>query len=204
MLSWLSNEPLDPMTSRPLSLLFASVIAANIGAITFAGQTETDFSPKPEERQVPRKMRSAMKTLPRIKVGLSDADLTGADNRVLQAAVDYIAALGGGTVEIGPGQYEMRDSLHLRSFVTVRGTPGKTILRKAKGSVSPLGLDGDFGEEQITIADTIGFEPGDGVAIWDSHANGFHTTVARITGRNGNTFSISCPLNADCMIGDGA
>ena len=34
-----------------------------------------------------------------------------------------------------------------------------------------------------------GFAVGCGVAIWDARAGGFHTTVARITGRNGNTFS---------------
>jgi nitrous oxidase accessory protein NosD len=41
---------------------------------------------------------------------------------------------------------------------------------------------------------------GDGVAIWDDNAGGFHTTVARITGGNGNVFSISLPLNADCLV----
>jgi parallel beta-helix repeat protein len=145
-----------------------------------------------------------MKVLPSIKVGRSNAEIIGVDNRALQAAVDYIAALGGGTVEICPGEYLMRDSLHLRSFVTVRGTAGKTILRKADGVVSGLGLDGDYGEEQITVTNSAGFDVGCGVAIWDSQANGFHTTVARITGRNGNTFSISMPLNADCMLQNGA
>jgi polygalacturonase len=118
--------------------------------------------------------------------------------------VDYVAALGGGTVEIGPGEYQMRDSLHLRSFVTVRGTPGKTILHKAKAAVSVLAIDGDYGEEQITVAAPGGFEVGSGVAIWDSKSGGFHTTVARIIGRNGNTFSLSRPLNDDCMVDNGA
>jgi len=135
-----------------------------------------------------------------ITVGLREADIVGADNRALQAAVDYVAGLGGGTVEIGPGEFLMHDSLHLRSFVTVRGTRGKTILRKAKAAVSPLALDGDYGEEQITLVNPDGFKVGSGVAIWDKNANGFHTTVARITGQNGNTFSIDTPLNADCMV----
>jgi parallel beta-helix repeat protein len=130
--------------------------------------------------------------------------MTGSDNRALQAAVDYVASLGGGTVEIGPGQYSMRDSLHLRSNVTVEGTPGKTILRKVKGYSAALKLDGDYGEEQFTITDAAGFEVGDGVAIWDKGAGGFHTTVARITGRTGNTFAINLPLNADCMVDNGA
>jgi hypothetical protein len=141
-----------------------------------------------------------MKDRPRIKVGHADADIIGRDNRALQAAVDYIANLGGGLVEIGPGQFLMRDSLHLRAFVTVRGTPGKTVLVKAYSVAAPLALDGDYGEEQITVTDPAGFEVGDGVAIWDSQAGGFHTTVARITGRNGNTFSVDRPLNADCMV----
>jgi hypothetical protein len=149
-------------------------------------------------------MHAAMKTLPHIKVGQSDADILGKDNRALQAAVDYVAGLGGGTVEIGPGEYLMRDSLHLRSFVTVRGTPSQTVLRKADGAVTVLALDGDYGEEQITLTDLSGFDVGCGVAIWDSNSGGFHTTVARVTGRNGNTLSIDRPLNADCMTGSGA
>ena len=159
-----------------------------------------DFSPPPDERQLPRAMHSAMKDRPRITVGARDAEIIGRDNRALQAAVDYVAGLGGGRVEIGPGEFVMHDSLHLRSHVTVRGTPGKTVLRKAKAEVSLLALDGDYGEEQITVEKPEGFKPGHGVAIWDKGSGGFHTTVARITGQNGNTFSIDAPLNADCMV----
>jgi hypothetical protein len=141
-----------------------------------------------------------MDILPRITVGREEADLVGSDNRALQAAVDYVAALGGGTVEIGPGEYLMRDSLHLRPNVTVRGSKDQTILRKADGSVSALALDGDFGEQQITVENPTGFEIGSGIAVWDDNAGGFHTTVARITGRKGNTFAIDKPLMADCMV----
>jgi len=190
-----------PKLSRSLLrvVLLASAIPAALPA-----QDEVDFSPRAEERQLPKKMHSAMRVVPRIKVGHADADIIGTDNRALQAAVDYIAGLGDGTVEVGPGEFAMHDSLHLRSFVTVRGTPGKTVLRKAKSASSPLALDGDYGEEQITVAEPTGFEVGYGVAIWDSNAGGFHTTVARITGCRDNTFSIDQPLNADCMVLRGA
>jgi parallel beta-helix repeat protein len=184
--------------------IFFTLLAAILSCLQLRAGSGTDFSPKPEEQQLPTKMHSAMKHLPTISVGQSDGAIVAKDNRGLQAAVDYIANLGGGIVEIGPGEYLMRDSLHLRSFVTVRGTPGKTILRKASGVESALALDGDFGEEQVTVTNPNGFEVGDGVAIWDKNANGFHTTVARITGKNGNTFSISRPLNADCMVNDKA
>lgn len=162
--------------------------------------TVEDFSPRESERQLPRSMHSQMAERPRIVVGLSSGDIVGSDNRALQAAVDYVAGLGGGTVEIGPGEFLMRDSLHLRSQVAVIGTPGRTVLRKARAAVSPLGLDGDFGEEQVTLAAPAGFNVGDGIAIWDNNAGGFHTTVGRITGRRENTFSISMPLNADCLV----
>jgi len=159
-----------------------------------------DAAPRKDEQQLPLSMHSAMSERPKVTVGQSGADMVGADNRVLQAAVDYVAGLGGGTVEIGEGEYLMRDSLHLRSGVTVKGVRGKTILRKADAAVSPLSLDGDFGEQQITVKDGAGFAVGAGVAIWDDNAGGFHTTVARITGRRGNTFAIDAPLMADCMV----
>lgn len=149
-------------------------------------------------------MHSQMKERPVITVGLHDADIIGSDNRALQAAVDYIAGLGGGTVQIGEGEFLMHDSLHLRLLVTVRGKGDKTILRKAKGDSSPLALDGDYGEEQVTLANPDGFKVGYGVAVWDSQSGGFHTTVGRITGKNGSTFSFDTPLSADCMVANKA
>ena len=160
--------------------------------------------PPSPQRQLPNAMHGPMTARPHITVGLRDADITGADHRALQAAVDYVASLGGGTVEIGAGEFHMRDSLHLRPQVTVRGQGARTVLRKARAAVSHLEIDGDYGEEQITLKDPEGFQVGDGVAVLDKNANGFHTTVARLTGRNGNTFALSLPLNADCMVADQA
>jgi parallel beta-helix repeat protein len=155
--------------------------------------------------QLPNAMHSKMKDIPIVRVGLRDADIIGSDDRVLQAAVDYIGGLGGGIVEIAPGEYTMHDSLHLHSFVTVRGTSGKTLLHKAKAASSPLALDGDFGEEQFTVMHPEGFKVGYGIAIWDAQSGyAFHTTVARITGQNGKTFSISKPLLADCLVSNKA
>ncbi|MBI4324460.1 MAG: right-handed parallel beta-helix repeat-containing protein [Chloroflexi bacterium] len=186
------------------SLLFSFSVLLPGASVLGASDSPSDFAPPPDEQQLPRAMHSKMKERPSIAVGQRDAAIIGTDNRALQAAVDYVAALGGGTVEIGPGEYLMRDSLHLRSFVTVRGQKGQTILRKAQAASSPLALDGDYGEEQVTVVDPAGFNVGDGVAVWDANSGGFHTTVARITGKNGNTFSIDKPLNADCMVNNKA
>jgi parallel beta-helix repeat protein len=186
-------------SSRTVLRVFFSwvVVSALASAAPARGD---DLAPKADERQLSHAMHSAMSERPAVTVGRKDADIIGSDNRALQAAVDYVAGLGGGTVEISEGEYLMRDSLHLRSGVTVRGHKGKTVLRKADASATPLGLDGDFGEQQVTLTDPAGFTPGAGLAIWDDHAGGFHTTVARITGRRGNTVAIDAPLMADCMV----
>jgi len=189
---------------RPTVTWTSVLLFVLIGTGSRAGAQQPDDSPPPDQQQLPYAMHSEMQQLPHISVGIRDADLVGSDNRVLQAAVDYIAGLGGGIVEIRPGTYTMHDSLHLRSNITVRGTKDKTILRKADSAVSPLALDGDYGEQQVTLADPTGFAVGRGVAIWDKRSGGFHTTVARITGRNGKTFAISKPLGADCMVANNA
>jgi len=196
------------MIRKTCALISLGVLAGTFHAATLASQDpkdpREDLSPKVGERQLPTRMRSAMEIGPRITVGQSEADIIGTDNRALQAAVDYLAGLGGGTLDVGPGEYLMRDSLHLRSSVAVRGTPGRTVFKKADGAASPLALDGDFGEEQITVLNPAGFDVGCGVAVWDSEASGFHVTVARITGRSGNTLALDRPLNADCMVSRGA
>ena len=168
--------------------------------VTASGE---DAIPSPY-RQLPKQMHGTMSDHPSVTVGVTAADIIGTDNRALQSAVDYVASLGGGTVEIGAGEFLMRDSLHLRGQVTVKGKGAKTVLRKAKSDQSQLELDGDYGEEQITLRAGEGFQVGDGVAIWDKNAGGFHTTVARIIGRSGKTFALSLPLNADCIVSDGA
>jgi hypothetical protein len=45
---------------------------------------------------------------------------------------------------------------------------------------------------------------GYGITIWDEQSGGFHTTVGRITGQNGNVFSFDTSLNADCMVANKA
>ena len=183
-----------------MKLLYALPLAA-LAALSLSARAAGTADP---HRQVAGAMHGAMAERPVVRVGEHEGDFKGRDHRVLQAAVDYVGSLGGGTVEIGAGEFLMRDSLHLRANVTVRGLGEKTVLRKAKAATSPLELDGDFGEEQITVRNPEGFAVGDGVAIWDNNAHGFHRTVARITGRNGNTFSLSQPLMSDCMAGNGA
>ena len=139
-----------------------------------------------------------------VTVGVTNADITGTDNRALQAAVDYVSTLGGGTVEIGPGRYTMRDSLHLRAHVDIVGAGEETVLVKSAAAQSPLILDGDFGEEQVTLASPEGFCVGDGISVCDDRAGGFHVVVGTILWQEGNTFGVSKPMGSDYMVANNA
>lgn len=139
---------------------------------------------------------------PEMSIGIDAGDLRGADHRALQAAVDYIAGLGGGTVRIGPGRYEMRNALMLRSNVQIVGEPGKTVLAACDGVKVRLAADGDANERQITLEDAAAFRIGDGVVIKDkSSGSGFEVTTATLTARvDERTFRISRPLYLDYMV----
>lgn len=140
--------------------------------------------------------------LAEVRVGIDEGDIRGSDQRALQAGVDYIAGLGGGTVYIGSGRYLMRNALVLRDNVRIVGVPGKTVLTACDGFQSRLTADGDANERQITVAEPSGFRIGDGVAITDSQAGGgFAVTTATVTARLGtNTFRISQPLYLDYLV----
>jgi hypothetical protein len=139
----------------------------------------------------------------RVTVGLRDAHIIGNDNRALQAAVDYVGNLGGGVVEIGPGEYLMRDSLHLRSRVTVRGAGEKTVLKKDREHRSLLAADGDFGEAAITVQNPEGFAIGRGVYVASKTQRHFLGVCATILNARSNYFTLSRSLNADILMTDG-
>ena len=110
---------MKPRTSlwKPAVVLLATAIAGLGVGLTATLASEEDFSPKPDQRQLPLAMHSAMQELPRITVGRENADLVGTDNRVLQAAVDYIAGLGGGVHRFRGGIGRSGSGLDLRRGV---------------------------------------------------------------------------------------
>jgi hypothetical protein len=113
------------------------------------------------------------------------ADVVGADNVALQKAADMLRP--GDTLSIGPGTYEMNNSLFVPSHVTVRGVSAKTILRKSRGVESALAEDGDYGESALLVAQPEKFRPGMGISILDdAQSSGWDisiSSVAAIEGR---------------------
>src|SRR5690242_10030222 len=100
-----------------------------------------------------------------ITVGPEKADLVGATDCVLQAAVDYVARLGGGTVRVLPGTYRLRNSVFLASKVRLVGSGADSVLVKEESVTTRLIVDGDHWEQEVTLADPAGFHVGDGVRL---------------------------------------
>lgn len=132
-----------------------------------------------------------------VTVGLSGANLVGHTNREIQAAIDRVAANGGGEVHILAGTYDMEDSLHLRSNVRIKGQGEETILRKLASVNSWLSADLGYGHYDISLAEPDKFHVGMGVHIHDDRSGGFYDTVATLTWREGDRFGISRMLNHD-------
>jgi parallel beta-helix repeat protein len=144
-----------------------------------------------------------------VRVGIDEGDLRGSDHRVLQAAVDYVAGLGGGVVHVGPGRYTFRNALALRSNVHVRGTAGKTVFAACDGQQVRLTADAKAGAREIRLAEAqadagagggagAGLRVGDGIVIRDSGASGFAITTTTLVERiDGNTYRLSEPLVRD-------
>ena len=98
-------------------------------------------------------------------VGQAGGDLRGDDDKVIQAGIEYLHRLGGGTLEVLPGVYNLRNAIYLRPNITLKGSGEKTILRKAAGVVSALVRDSDWFEYGVQVADTKGFTPGGGIML---------------------------------------
>jgi hypothetical protein len=107
------------------------------------------------------------------------ADVVGKDSEALQNAAHLLHP--GDTLSIGAGTYAMEDSLFVPSGVTVRGVPGKTVLRKSRGIESALVEDGDYGETFLAVANPQKFRPGMGIAVTDDTSNsGWAITVSSV------------------------
>ena len=81
-----------------------------------------------------------------LSVGPGQGDLQGSDDKILQAGVDYLHRLGGGTLNVLPGTYTMHNALYLQPTVKVRGTDDAPVF---------MGLETQF----CCTADPSGWDP---------------------------------------------
>jgi len=131
-----------------------------------------------------------------VTVGPAKAQLVGTDHRVLQAAVDYVAGLGGGTVRVLPGAYRLRNAVYLRSKVRILGSGPETVLVKEPSITTRLADDSDWYDQEITLVDAKGFELGDGVCLRarNPHHGGTDILKRTLVARSGNRFKLDRAL----------
>ena len=106
-----------------------------------------------------------------ITVSPTKADLVGKTEKVIQAAVDYVARLGGGTVRVLPGTYRMRNAVYLRPHVRILGSGADSVLLKDPSTTTKLSANSDWYDQEITLADPSGFEVGCGVCLRTTNPN---------------------------------
>jgi len=131
-----------------------------------------------------------------VTVGPKEARIVGNSDTALQAAVDYAARFGGGTVRVLPGTYRLRNAVYLSSNVRILGSGEQSILIKEPSIKTKLAADSDWFDQEITLADATGFAVGDGVCLRTKNPHNGGTDVAKRTlvARSGNRFKLDRAL----------
>ncbi len=127
-----------------------------------------------------------------VRVGITDGDIRGDSDKAIQAAVDYVSRLGGGTVEVLPGTYRFRNSVFLASRIRLVGHGAETVLLKEASVSAPLTEDSDWYDQEITLKHADGFRIGDGVCL---RAGSAKFAIKRtLVARDGSRFKLDRPL----------
>ncbi|HVK12546.1 MAG TPA: right-handed parallel beta-helix repeat-containing protein, partial [Gemmataceae bacterium] len=127
-----------------------------------------------------------------LTVGPASGDLCGRDERVIQAAVDTVARMGGGTVRLLPGTFRLRNAVYLCSHLRLIGSGPETVLIKEASATSKLAADSDWYDQEITLANPAGFRVGDGVCLRakNPHHGGATVIKRTLVARTGNRFRL--------------
>lgn len=127
-----------------------------------------------------------------LTVGPTNADIVGLSEKPIQAAVDYVARFGGGTVKILPGIYRLRNAVYLQSKVRLLGSGADTVLVKEPSVTTGLAQDSDWFDQEITLADATGFALGDGICLRTQPPSNSGTEIVKrtLTARSGNRFKL--------------
>jgi len=123
----------------------------------------------------------------------------------LQEAIDA-APPEGGVVQVPPGEYLLRQSVRLRSRVTLQGAGPSTRLVLAGETATEPTAPGHQGDTCIRVVDTSGFLSGMQISIarrlwygWDG--DDLHQPL--VTAIDGDTLHLDTPLPHDCDQGAG-
>jgi hypothetical protein len=137
-----------------------------------------------------------------VTVGPRGADLVGVDDKVIQAAVEYVTRWGGGTVKLLPGTYTLRNAVHLGSGNRIQGSGSETVITKIASPTVALADDSDWYDQEITLSDARPFRVGDGVVLRAQNPDGGGRAVIKRTlvARCGNRFRLNDGLRENLWL----
>jgi hypothetical protein len=143
---------------------------------------------------------------PTVTVGPRAGDLVGADDRVLQAAIDRVARLGGGTVRLLAGSFTLRNAVALKSGVRLIGSGAETVITRGPSVRAALAADTDWYSDEVVLTAGAGFEPGDGVALQATEAGTGRGLVVKrtVAARDGNRVRLDRPPRENFWLSGGA
>ena len=123
-----------------------------------------------------------------ITVGRQDGQINGSDDCAIQAGIDYLATLGGGTLKLLPGTYYLNNAIYLRSNIRIEGSGDETVLIKNPSVSAPLAVDSDWYDSAVTLIESDGFEVGYGVCLRAKtpHHGGSNVIKRTIIAKEGN------------------
>ena len=178
------THPNMTTSSLRMVMLFVCISVINLIVVSSASGVEGLVNPKNEAKE--------------ITVGGPKADIPGFTTRAIQIALDALQIKGGGTVRLGPGQYEIDAPIKLYDNINLVGSGSSTVLHKIDAIKTNFVIDGDYGMFKVTVKDASGFKPGMGILLYDTvHNDCWDHTTARITHIDGNVIYFDNKLIRD-------
>ncbi len=189
-------------TSRRSFLAFSAAAAAVAQHALLARGDDRPKVTNPRSTDGDQRHQPAWEEMFELTVGQSKADLIGKDDRVLQAAVDYVARMGGGTVRILPGTYTLRAAVQLPSSIRLIGSKDETILTRGPSERVALAADSDWYDQEVTLSQTGGLRVGDSVVFQakNPHSQGEIVIKRRLVARSGNRFKLDDGLRENLWL----
>lgn len=189
----------------PVSLNRRRFLAGAAAATASLSQLQADTTPEvtqPRATDGDSRIEPDWEERLTITVGTDSGDLSGSGDRVIQAAVDSVGRLGGGTVRLLPGTFELRRAIQLPSYVRLQGSGTDTILTRGPSETIPLSADSDWYDQEITLKEAGGFRVGDDVTLTAKNPhNGSQEVIKRtLVARSGNRFKLSDGLRKNLWL----
>lgn len=122
---------------------------------------------------------------PRGTVSVADFASSDSPTAGIQETIDALGE-NGGVVTIPPGEYLLRQSIRVRSHVTLQGAGEETVLRKVPQVGSKLVAPADAESRSVRVQDAAGFREGDEIGLFDQTTVGWLHAHAIVKGVQGN------------------